>query len=198
MKAEYKRLDNELNQLVCGIPVDEIKKIYYKRSYDSIRTLWIDEDAEGFKDKENNIIKFIEKMTYPQRRVCILEEAKAYNQVLYDLHCVLRSESIQFMTSIFNDAWFVNRVNDYLISYDETGNKEDLKKAMDFVGRVNKSVNTLNTPERIGTLELYVEHLRSNEDLTKEDIANLDFLNDYAKNYHLHASINGEEMPEDE
>ena len=102
------------------------------------------------------------------------------------------------MTSIFNDAWFVNRVHDYLVLYDETGNKEDLKNVMEFVDRVNKSVNTLNTPERIETLELYVEHLRSNEDLTEDDISHLDFLNDYAKNYQLHASIKGEEKPEDE
>ena len=32
--------------------------------------------------------------------------------------------------------------HDYLISYDETGNKEDLKKAIDFVSKMNEIVNT--------------------------------------------------------
>ena len=74
MKAEYKRLNKEFNELVSEIPVDELKKIYYERSYDSIRTLWIDKDAEGYKQKETDIMKFIEKMNYHQRRVCMLKK----------------------------------------------------------------------------------------------------------------------------
>lgn len=189
MKGDVKRLNKELDEFASNIPVDELNKIYYKKALDHLKTLWLDKDVEGFQDKEKKIIKFLERIDVDKRRSYLLEECKAFNQVCYELTTMIRSEQILFMSSMYNDTWFVNRINDYLTSYNETGNKEDLKKAMDFVGRINESVNTVNTPERLKFMELYVKHMRTNEDLTKQDIDNLNLLDEYLENYRLHNPI---------
>jgi len=189
MKGEVKRLNKELDEFASNIPVDELNKIYYKKALDHLKTLWLDKDYESFETKTKKITKFLERIDVNKRRSYLLEERKAFNQVCYELTTMIRSEQILFMSSMYNDTWFVNRVNDYLVSYDKTGNKEDFKKVMDFVSRINKESNTINTPEKLLTIERFVKDMRRNEDLTKQDIDCLNILDEYLENYRLHNPV---------
>ncbi|WP_048190709.1 hypothetical protein [Methanobacterium sp. SMA-27] len=198
MKAEFKRLKENFIEVVWNIPIDELTKIYYKQSYDTIRTLRIDKDHEEYKIKADLLMKFIKKMTYHQRRTCIVEEVKAYNQVLDELQLKHRTENLTYICSMVSDAWFINRVNDFLDAYDESGDDFYYNEAKNLICQLNTVHDKISNPEKIKSMERYVENLKTNEDLTEEEIKKLDYLKLYIESYHLSARINCEEEDEND
>lgn len=189
MRSELKKLNNNFEGLISEIPIDEIKKIYYLKYYDRIRTLWLDNDVEGFKRKEDKLLRFIEKMNPHQRHACFVEEEKAYNKVIYDLRVIMRSESLISICSTIADNWFINRVNDYMDSYDKTGDEYYYKEARRLIKKMNNVHDKLSNPKKIKSMEKYIELLKTNEDLTKQDMDCLDYLTQYTENYHIHADL---------
>jgi len=183
MKGEVKKLNQDLTEFSNNMPVEDLDKIYYKQSYDSIKTLWIDKDLEAFEEKEKKIIKFLERIDIQKRRSYVLEEVKAYNQVLYDMQCKVRSDELTFIGSMVADAWFIQRVNYYMDLYDETGDKKYYLVGRKLLTQIKTVHDKLSTPLILKNMKVYYENLITNEDLTDGDIEVLDCLKEYIEKY---------------
>jgi len=186
MRAGLSKLNNEFDGIISEMSLEDVKKIYYKKTYQNYTILWIDNNLKLYNEKEAKLIKFIEKLDYPQRQACLLEEGKALNQVIFDLTVKHRketlSETINFISAIHCEVWSVEMVHEYLTSYTLTGNKEDLNNAMEYLSKWKSKlqVNEFNAPKQLENMKEYVNHLlNNNEDLTKQNIKQLNFLNDY-------------------
>ena len=183
MKMEIKRLNQDLTEFSNNMPAVDLNKIYYKKSYDSIKTLWIDKDIEAFKRKEKKMIKFLERIDIQKRGSYIFEQVNAYNQVLYDMECLIRSSTLVYIGSMVADAWYFQRVNYYMDLYDKTGDKKYYGTGKKLLTDIKNVHDKLSTQESIEKMKRYVENLESNDDLTNDDKEILNALTEYIEEY---------------
>lgn len=183
MKGKVNKLNQELAEFSNNMHVEDLNKIYYKQSYDSIKTLWIYKDLEAFEEKEKKIIKFLERIDIQKRRSYVLEEVKAYNQVLYDMQCIIRSDNLTFIGSMVADAWFIQRVNHYMDLYDETEDKKYYLVGRKLLTQIKTVHDKLSSPKALENMKVYHENLITNEDLTDGEKEILDCLKEYIENY---------------
>lgn len=194
MKVEIKRLKQDLTEFSNNIPIEDLNKIYYKKSYDSIKTLWIDKDIEAFKTKEKKIIKFLERIDIQKRRSYIFEQIKAYNQVLYDMECLRRSYELIHISLTVADAWYFQRVNYYMDLYDKTEDKRYYDLGRELLANIKNVHDRISTQESIVKMKLYVENLKKSKDLTNDDKEILEALTEYIEKYpFLHKIKKGRE-----
>jgi hypothetical protein len=97
MKGEYKRMDQAIDEMIQNAPIEKVQDFFYNKTYESKKALWIDNNLEGYKQKEKELEKLIKSMTYQQRRACLDKESEAFNDTLYDLRMLLRSEALEFL-----------------------------------------------------------------------------------------------------
>jgi hypothetical protein len=183
MKGEVNKLNQELAEFSNNMHVEDLNKIYYKQSYDSIKTLWIDKDLEAFEEKEKKIIKFLKRIDTSKRLPYLIEEAKAYTQVLYEIQCKIRSDELTFIGSIVADAWFIQRVDYYMDLYDETGDKRYYFLGRKLLNQIKKVHDKLSTPKSLKNIKIFHENLLTNDDLTDGDIEILECLKEYIENH---------------
>jgi hypothetical protein len=190
MKAELKKIDNDITRIVSDIPVNELKKIYYKRTYDSKRSLWIDNKPEDFKRKERDIEKFIDRMTNEQRIACIQKEAEAFHNTLYDLRVMLRSEGIFSMSTMFAHLWLIGSIKDDLEAYKHTGDDYWFDSALKLCNTIlNPFYEKYGNDETLKDLKDYVERLEKASNVSDEDKERLDIFKDWIRVCELYKEL---------
>lgn len=189
MKKDLMKLNTEFNQLVSNIPSDKLSKLYYNQLYDIFKTLWINNDVEGYERKGKELRKLIDRMNYGQRINCYQEESKAYYGVLRDLYFLMFIESMKhFDLKIFNDSVF-RRVTYYLDEYERTKDIKHYNEAKTLLNVVNKASDELQTPKQIFNIEKNIEILEAIDNSKEENKELLDSLKRYISNYYLHVKI---------
>jgi hypothetical protein len=187
-----KKFNDDFNGLVSDIPIDKLKEIYYNRTYDSHRTLWIDNDPEGYKHKEEELSKFIDRMTTAQKQSCIVEEARAYTNVLFDLRVMLRSEFIRNISSLLAYNWLIGSIKNDLESYEETNDKYWYDAAKKTVNQMTKSFEEKYwNEETIEKIESIFMPMQDAPELTEDDKEHIDLISKFQKQYKLIQDFNG-------
>jgi hypothetical protein len=185
MNSDSKRINNEFKELVSNIPEDEIKEIS-----DMIRTLFEENDVEGYKQKCVEHRKLIEKMNHSQHENCICKESTAYYATFYDVYLLLVKEHLESIFSKTVNASVMEKVEYHLCSYEKTQDKYSYLQARNLLKESYMSSENIRTPDGIKNLEKYIKILESNTDLPEEYKEELDYLKQYIDNYNLKSSIN--------
>lgn len=194
MKSELKKIDNDITGIVSDIPVNELKKIYYKRTYDSKRSLWIDNKPEDFKRKERDIEKFIDRMTNEQRIACIGQDVKAYHDTCFDLRVMLQSEAIEGISKIFAYNWLIGSIKDDLETYKATGDDHWLDSALNLCHDIlNPFYDKYWNDETVKDISDYLDRMEDAPELTEEDKEHLSILTDWVRIHGLYADLKTEE-----
>jgi prenyltransferase beta subunit len=194
MKSELKKIDNDITGIVSDIPLNELKKIYYKQTYDSKRSLWIDNKPEDFKRKEREIEKFINRMTYEQRIACIQKEAEAFHNTLYDLRVMLRSEAIEGISSLFAYNWLIASMKDDLEAYKATGDDHWIDSALSLCDDIlNPFYDKYWNDETVKDISKYLDRMEDAPELTEDDKNRIKTLSDWVRIYGLYKDIKHEE-----
>ena len=194
MKSELKKIDNDITGIVSDIPINELKKIYYKRTYDSKRSLWIDNKPEDFKRKERDIEKFIDRMTNEQRIACIQKEAEAFHNTLYDLRVMLRSEAIEGISKIFAYNWLIASMKDDLEAFKATGDYHWIDSALKSCDEIlNPFYEKYWNDDTVNDISDYLDRMEDAPELTEEDKDHLSILTDWVRIHGLYADLKTEE-----
>lgn len=194
MKPEFKKLDKDITEIVSDIPLNELKKIYYKQTYDSKRSLWINNEPEEFKRKERDIEKFINRMSYEQRIACIQKEAEAFNNTLYDLRVMLRSEAIEGISTIFTYIWLIGSIKEDLEGFKATGDDQWIDSAFELTNQIlNPFYEKYWNDETVKDISDYLDRMEDAPELTEEDKNHLSILSDWVRIYGLYKDLKTEE-----
>lgn len=186
MKGEAKRFKKEVDALVQDIRPDQIYDIYLKKSYESKKRLWLDNDQEGFNKSEAELLEFIKNLLPSQRNNAMIAEVEAYTNIAYDLRCWLRSESLQFIAIMIAHHHLFGMILDDLDTYEAIGDKYWYDSAKDILKELTGAFKDRYwNDEAIHKFETYVQHHQDLEDLTDDDREHLDLLSSFARNYRV-------------
>jgi hypothetical protein len=189
MKTELKKINNDFNQLVSTIPIDYVSKLYNNQLYDIFKTLWIDNDVEGYESRKNDLIKLLNRMNNSQLSNFFKKESRAYYAVLYELYFLKFIESMEHTNlKILND-WVLRQVTDYLEEYEETKDIGCYNKAKNLLNEANIASDGLHTPEQILNLEKDIEILEAINTSKEVNKELLDSLKRFKDNYYIHVSV---------
>lgn len=184
MKGEAKKFKKEYDALVQDINPNQIYDIYFKKSYDSKKMLWLDNDLEGFDKSEADLLEFINNLLPSQRRDIMLAEVEAYVNIAHDLRCWLRSESLEFIAIMIAHHHLFGMILDDLNTYEGTGDKYWYDSAKDLLKQLTGAFNDRYwNDEAIQSFETYIEKYQEVDDLTDKDNENLDLLLSFTSRY---------------
>lgn len=184
MKGEAKKFKKEYDALVQDINPNQIYDIYFKKSYNSKKMLWLDNDLEGFDKSEAELLEFINKLLPSQRRDIVLAEVEAYVNIAYDLRCWLRSESLDFIAIMIAHHHLFWMILDDLDTYEGTGDKYWYDSAKDLLKELTGAFNDRYwNDEAIQSFETNIEKYQEVNDLTDADHKNLELLSSFTRNY---------------
>lgn len=184
MKSEYKRLKRDFKDVLLNINPEEMEKIMHKRFYDSLKTLWIDQDLERYQEAEEKIDELVNKMTPAQVIASIDGQVHALFDLLYELRLNMRSMALQQTVTVLCYHWVMKQVLHYLKDYKATGDDDYLSNAISLLYEMEllHKENYWNN-EAIGRIEDLLKTYENVEDLTREDKECLGFLRQFIKNF---------------
>ena len=184
MKGDYKRMNQEIDSMIKEAPTDKVQEFYYKKTYEAKKALWIDNNLEAYKEKEEQINKLIKRMTYQQRLACIDKESQAYNDTLYDLRVKLRSETLEFLGVVLAMYWLIGSIREHLEAYQEQGMAYDLEYALSICQDLNGTFQAKYwNDETMQSMESFLKSMRDAPELTDQDKEFIDSLTEYPKRY---------------
>lgn len=184
MKGEYKRMDQAIDEMIQNAPIEKVQDFFYNKTYESKKALWLDNNLEGYKRKEKELDKLIKRMTYQQRRACLDKESEAFNDTLYDLRIMLRSEALEYLGVVIAIYWLIGSVREHLEAYKEAGMAYDLEYAMSICQDLNDTFKgKFWNDETMEDMESFLESLKDAPELTDQDKEFIDSLSEYPKRY---------------
>ena len=190
MKGDYKRMDTAIDDMIQNAPTEKVKDFYYKKTYESKKALWLDNNLEAYKQKEKELSKLIKRMTYQQRLACIDKESEAYNNTLYDLRVMLRSENLEFLGVVLAMYWLIGSVQEHLQAYQECGLDYDLEYAIGICNDLNDTFKAKYwNDDTMMSMESFLESLKDAPELTEQDMEFIDSLAEYPKRYNAMKSV---------
>ena len=186
MKGEAKRFKREVDALVQDINPDQIYDIYLKKSYDSKKLFWLENDKDGFNKTDKELNDFIKNLQPFQRRDIMLAEVEAYVNIAYDLRCWLRSESLEFIAIMIAHHHLFGMILDDLDTYEGTGDKYWYDSAKNLLKQLTGAFNDRYwNDEAILSFETYIEKYHEVDDLTNKDKKNLELLSSFTRQYRV-------------
>ena len=190
MKSEFKKIDNDITGIVSNIPADKLKEIYFNRYKDALKALWMNQDESRFNKQMDDLYDFMERMTYQQRLACIDKESEAYNNTLYDLRVMLRSENLEFLGVVLAMYWLIGSVQEHLQAYQECGLDYDLEYAIGICNDLNDTFKAKYwNDDTMMSMESFLESLKDAPELTEQDMEFIDSLAEYPKRYNAMKSV---------
>jgi hypothetical protein len=197
MNSEIKKIEDKFNGVISDIPLDELRKIYHERSYDAHRIYWFDQDLDGFKEKQDELDAFLDRMDRAQVLNMFTEELKVIIDIAYDLRCWVRTEGLRFLQLMLAHHWILGSIKDDLKTYDATGDKNYFDSAMDYIDAVREVVTEVyNNDESLQLLESHLDNIEYADGLTDEDREVMAFLRDHIRIYRTEQELKDGEKPE--
>lgn len=190
MKNEFKRIDQDITGMVTDIPAKELKKIYFNKYKDMVKTLFIMQDKKGFESKIEDLKRLIQRMNPEQRRACIGEDVKAYHAICYDLRILLRSEALFGLSTMFAYIWLIGSVKDDLKSYKRTGDQHYFDSAYKLINEtLDPFYEKYASEEGLNDIKGYLDRMEDATELTPDDMERLDILKDWVRICGLYAEL---------
>ena len=199
MKSELKKIDNDITGMVADIPAKELKKIYYQKFYDALKTYYIEGDDVGFESKCKDLNKLVNRMTPEQKYYCLDEDVNAFNTLCYDLRLWVRSESLQFMAAIISHNRIMQMIRDDLESYESTGDEYWYKEAKKTINQITDFFNEkFWNDETMDRIYNYVVPSEDAPELSENDKSNIDLIISFRKFYLAMQDLKHQEKAENE
>lgn len=181
-RKQVDQLKNDLDTIIQDIKPDRMEEIYFRKSYDTLKLLWLDTDQDAFEKAEKDLLDFIRKMTPEQYQAALYGEIRAYLNLLYDLRCLLRSEGFGYLSIVISHNHILRMILDSLETYEGTGDQYWYNEAKDIILQVTDDFHKkFGTNETLEDMRRFIEKHRPLEDLTSEDREHLDFLAEFVK-----------------
>jgi hypothetical protein len=190
MKAELKKYDKDLSEIIADMPLEKVKKLYFERAYEVYRTLWIDANMAAFKRKRDELDKLTERMTIHQRRNCVSEQFDVYTSIMHDLRCMIRSDAIEFVATMMAVSWLIDSMREDFKAYDETGDKywyDSGKKTLQSIS--DRFEDCYMNDRDISAISEFFKLDKDKHELTDYDVEYMDVIRDLVNVYKTKKSI---------